>query len=731
MLVDGVGIYPVFYGLLSDRNPSGVSSTVQEFAVGNGGNVNVKVTEGSLSLINGGRLATNTLAQGDAGDVTVQVRDALLIDGVSSDGFISGAFSGVESGAVGQGGDVKVTAGSVSLTNGAQLAAETSGQGDAGNIEIEATDFVNVAGTSSVNGRPSQVFTGTNSPGEGGDITVTTHRFRVADGAVLDARTTAEGMGGDIQVNANTFEAVNGGQVRTTTFGEGDAGDITLNITDRVVISGSDPLYADRIEQFGKETVLLADPIINSTVGEAEPNNSITTAQNIDSFFVLSPNSNPNPDVESSTRFPYVSILGTGDGTLDYYSFTVNTPGSRAVFDIDYGKLTGDYDFSFGLFVFDSEGRLLGYDYDNSPFLGEGGSTGYADSYIGSDRNFAFKDPGTYIVAVGEDDSYKPATNPLEPGESYTLQVSIENHQASNTRLVTTDQGSASGLLANTAEGSTGNGGSIFINTPKTVLIQDGASIAVDSKGAGVGGNIEIQADTLTLENEARLSAETASNTGGNITLKLQDLLLLRNQSKISTTAGTAQAGGDGGNITIDTDFIVAVSKEDSDITANAFKGRGGNIDITATSIYGIEFRPRLTPLSDITASSEIGVDGVVDISTLGIDPVRGIVSLPVEPTTSEVAQDCQSSGGKTRGSFLNTGRGGLPTHPYEPLSSSEILADVQPPSQWVQNSISSPAQTISNRLVEANGWLINQNGEVVLVAQTPPKSSQWSCSLR
>src|SRR3712207_8808007 len=40
-------------------------------------------------------------------------------------------------------------------------------------------------------------------------------------------------------------------------------------------------------------------------------------------------------------------------------------------------------------------------------------------------------------------------------------------------------------------------------------------------------------------------------------------------------------AGGDGGNININADFVVAVPKEDSDITANAFNGRGGNINIT------------------------------------------------------------------------------------------------------------------------------------------------------
>jgi large exoprotein involved in heme utilization and adhesion len=68
---------------------------------------------------------------------------------------------------------------------------------------------------------------------------------------------------------------------------------------------------------------------------------------------------------------------------------------------------------------------------------------------------------------------------------------------------------------------------------------------------------------------------------------------------------------------------------EDSNIIANAFKGRGGNINITTQGLFGIEFHPRLTPQSDITASSEFGINGTVQINTPGIDPNRGLAQLP------------------------------------------------------------------------------------------------------
>mgnify|MGYP001804698469 CR=1 FL=1 len=138
--------------------------------------------------------------------------------------------------------------------------------------------------------------------------------------------------------------------------------------------------------------------------------------------------------------------------------------------------------------------------------------------------------------------------------------------------------GLGAGIFADTFEGSTGKGGSIIID-PTTFIIRDGAQISVNSDGEGIGGDIELAAGFLTLDN-GTISAQTRSNTGGNIALNLQDVLVLRNNSQISSTAGDEKFGGDGGNISINSPFIVALPNEDSDITANAFEGRGGNVDI-------------------------------------------------------------------------------------------------------------------------------------------------------
>jgi large exoprotein involved in heme utilization and adhesion len=202
--------------------------------------------------------------------------------------------------------------------------------------------------------------------------------------------------------------------------------------------------------------------------------------------------------------------------------------------------------------------------------------------------------------------------------------------------------------------------------------------------------------------------------------------LLLRRNSNISTTSGTAQAGGDGGNIDINAKFIVGVPAENSDITANAFKGRGGNINIITSGIFGTQLRSRPTSKSDITASSDFGVNGTVQINTLDVDPSRGLTTLPAELVDASglVAQTCPAGGSKAKSSFTVTGNGGLPDNPSETRSSSAVWTDWRNTPKASSRSIKDVAiqsnHLTKEQLVEAQGWLENDKGEVVLTASVP-----------
>ncbi len=330
-----------------------------------------------------------------------------------------------------------------------------------------------------------------------------------------------------------------------------------------------------------------------------------------------------------------------------------------------------------------------------------------------------------------------------------------------------------SGLFSGTQ--GPGDGGNLTVTTAR-LIIQNGAAISVSSQARkkvisdgdpnklGKAGDLNITARSILLDNKAKLTAENESGRGGNITLLVPDLLLMRRESEITTNAGTIGLSGDGGNITIKAPngFIVAAPLENSDITANAFSGSGGKIAITAKNIFGFAPRTRAEverldakeinannlPTSDITAFSQQNplLSGTVQINSPDVDPSKGLVQLPVNlvDASQQIVAGCNTGGKIARSSFIATGRGGLVPDPTEPLIADDaVLADwitLEPESKnragAIQkrvvvhkqrntekklqkvNSVNEPTQ-----IVEAQGWVIDANGNVVLVTQVPTAS--------
>ncbi|HIK09051.1 MAG TPA: filamentous hemagglutinin N-terminal domain-containing protein [Oscillatoriaceae cyanobacterium M33_DOE_052] len=215
-----------------------------------------------------------------------------------------------------------------------------------------------------------------------------------------------------------------------------------------------------------------------------------------------------------------------------------------------------------------------------------------------------------------------------------------------------------------------GASGNITINTP-VLRLTDRAQIAARNDGTGNGGDIRISASEVFIADKGGLTAATNFGSGGNINLQTASLQL-RGGGFITATAGT---NGNGGNINISTDIIAAL--QNSDITANAVAGAGGNIEINSRGIFGTEFRPFPTGNSDITASSQFGVSGTVTISNPDAHPSSGLEELPanVIDASERVIVGCAAAQGN---SFTVAGRGGLPENALEPLRGQTLWQDLR-----------------------------------------------------
>jgi large exoprotein involved in heme utilization and adhesion len=112
-------------------------------------------------------------------------------------------------------------------------------------------------------------------------------------------------------------------------------------------------------------------------------------------------------------------------------------------------------------------------------------------------------------------------------------------------------------------------------------------------------------------------------------------------------------------------------------------------------------------------------------VITPDVDPSRGLVNLPAVPVDTQVAQGCSPGGSQAQSEFIITGRGGLPPNPKEALSSDDVQVPWIPLNPGGENRSTStvsknPTSATPAPLVEAQGWVMNDLGQVVLTASAP-----------
>ncbi|AVH64076.1 hypothetical protein CDG77_29490 [Nostoc sp. 'Peltigera membranacea cyanobiont' 213] len=773
---------------------SNASSNVFNEGVGNGGNIYLKT--GSLSLINGSQISTNVSGQGNAGNITIEASDNVKIDGVFIDAgkfdlnnLDYDAFSALKSnlsiGGIGKAGNIQVTTGSLSVTNGAVIYSFTAGVGNAGNITINARDNVTFSG---FGGRAKSGSLASSEGGgvengisNSGDIRITASNLLFKDGGRLTASNGGQGNGGNIFLdvgNTITFDGIggngspssaftqgyngnagniqvetgslfltNGGTIFSSHFrGKGNGGNITINARDRVKIDGVvkgvtvgtgqiidilSNIASSLLDGEGKggdiEITTGSFFITNGafisgdTAGQGNGGNITINARDTvtldggeNSLFALVSTSTANNSVGSAgdIRINARELFLKNGGILTAYSsgqgnggnIFIDTRDAVIIDGITGKKTTGVSSSLFG-------GAGKGGDIQittNSLTLSNGaillassfgkGNAGdiivNADDAVGIDGvGSNGSSSGVFTTFQGEDEG-RGGNIKLTTASLFLTNGGIVNagtYSRGNGGNITIDArdrilidgisttGFSSGVFSTVNSAAVGNGGNINLTTDSLFLNNGG--ISSSSFGQGKAGDININSGSTTLDNQAAIAAITNSGDGGNINLTVNDLLLLRGGSQISTTAGTAQLGGNGGNININSKYIIAIPEENSDITANAFTGIGGKVEINSQGIFGIESRPKPTEKSDITASSELGVAGVININAPDTSSIKNSFTElpPVIDTNALIANSCISRGTKRQeNSFTITGSGALTTNRPGVLVSNYTTGEVR-----------------------------------------------------
>ena len=608
----------------------------QYFGSGAGGNVTITsqsltfgssgidtssfATAGAINLESAGLLAitlnSNILSQsifGDGTPITIKA-DRLVVSGGSQ--VLNTVVSG-------NGADLTITSRVVeftgSATGGGIVGTQTFGDGNAGNIIVTASDhmsFVDDPSSPLPSGLYSSSLGGAGTLGNAGNITVSTPRL----------------------------ELINGARINASTFTSGQGGAVTIN-SDNILIQG------ERVHGF-------IDPFVQ---GGARASGIYTSSLGSENEFCPGVCGNAG-DIHITTGS---LTLQTG-GQLESSTNNSGYGGNITVSVAGQALLSG-------AMMDGTPGGIFSQTTGTDPNAGNGGNVLLQANSVsiqnGAQLSASSLGPGD-AGNVTIEGTASPAQSVLIDGPGSGVFTDTQGTGAGGNIFVNANtvilQNSGTLSAATSGSAASAVGGTITVEAPNSATMTNGASITASSTGPGNTGNINITAGNQFNMTNSTVTTEANQSGGGiikittnpNGTVQLTD-------STIS--ASVLDGNGGGGSVNIDPQSVVLIN---SQILAQAVQGPGGNINITTNLLL-----PDSTSI--ISASSQFGQQGTVIIQS-PISPASGkIVPLGQKPliATSLLSQRCAAIAGGTISSFTVAGRDSLPAEPGGWVSTPPALS--------------------------------------------------------
>ena len=173
---------------------------------------NVEITTGKLAIRDGTEIAAITTGSGDGGNLTINAESIELIgitsvNGINRGGLLAASGRGAFGQPPGSGsaGNIEITAGNLSILNGASVDVQSLGTGSAGDLNIEAVDSIFLDDRGSISA-------GTNS-GTGGNINLIADNIFWLGRSTTTATARGNADGGNINLQANNLVLLEGSRL--------------------------------------------------------------------------------------------------------------------------------------------------------------------------------------------------------------------------------------------------------------------------------------------------------------------------------------------------------------------------------------------------------------------------------------------------------------------------------------------------------------------------------------
>jgi filamentous hemagglutinin family protein len=637
------------------------STTFLPMVTGSGGNITADV--GTLALTNGATiLSLNTSFSGGldqhGGNVTIQ---GLHGSGSAAGNVhLDGSFIITKTSGTGHGGDVHVTADSLTLENSSQIFTVARDFTVNSVLPVKGGDlFLNV-GTLNLLGGPfggsqiGSISSGSDLDGDevvdvrgmGGNINITVEgttpgagSMLLSGGSAITSDASAEsGSGGQISIKATSLDLDGASTIKSSTAATKIDlnGDGVVDTEEALAARGGDIVVAVQ------DLHVLQDATISSSTSSENLNpaaGGTVTVQGLDGSGSMASSvllSGLNTGIVSD------SIQGlSGDITVQAGNLTI-TDGAQLSIGSPLSGLTGLVTVTADSVLISAGGRIFSQSFAEDA----GNVTITANNALTLDNGSIVTSTTSESLGGGGDVVVNGGTVNLTNGASINSQSEI----FSNGRAGDITMNVASLTLANQSE---------VTSSSKGILV--GA--------AGDAGNITIQSGSTVQLNNSSITTEARAASGGQITINASEMIRLTN-SQVSTSVAGSDVDTAGGNISIDPPFMIM---QNSQIIAQAFAGSGGAINIIAGAFLA-------DPNSLVDASSTLGVSGTVNIQS----PVQNIgeelTALTEEFASAAalLAQQCAArvADGKFS-TFVVAAREGLPMEPGGFLASPSLTAEL------------------------------------------------------
>jgi large exoprotein involved in heme utilization and adhesion len=565
------------------------------------------------------------------------------------------------------------------LSEGARINTSTSGQGNAGNINLQAAS-IDVTGTSPDGELSSSGFfanVNETGMGHGGNIQIETGQLRLTDIAIISSSTFGEGNAGSISIFAtNSVELADSGifsNVGENAVGDGgniDISTLSLNaINGQISLSASGNGNAGNIQIKAQEVNLYNSIISGETSGTGNVGNLTIDTGNLVIRDGADIRLDANQEATGSTgnitvnASESIEIIGVSPGGIrsrintrtlgsgNAGSVIINTPrlavrngGTIFASSFNTGQ-AGDVIINALESVEVRGGSLIQSDLDSVEFVLEPSINPEDINAISSDistRSFRGEGrAGSVFITTNKltiREGGEIETSALGRGSSGLVQVKA--NEVEITGQLNIDGGSSRSSLDVFTNG-TGTAGTLNLETGR-LTIRDGGQISVTSVNGSSAGSINIQASVVELIGDGRFSSENGE------TIFPSGIFVTTNRIPDETSPNVELSSSSVGSITLEADQLrILNGAQVSTFTGDV--GGSGSIDIRANTI---EVRGRGT--RTITLSTgEIGIGSQI-VAQAGKGGNAGDISITAQKliATDGVTIRTDSSGTGSSGSI-------------------------------------------------------------------------------